>query len=221
MRKALFAILILTFIQSFSQNDKIEKLLLEGNNAFEKKDLQTAKQKYETIINLDSINKDALYNLASVELNLSNTDRACKLLNKSYSLGDFGAYDLIIQYCGKLEHSEKMFLVHVDELPQFKYKDQFETLVVNKKGINPNFMKLLKSEVKNSKDLKRIKGKGHLFLNFDINGNLTTKIKGDINQTQSSILNSTLKSMTEYKPATHNGKPVVLQGGGMALPINF
>jgi hypothetical protein len=34
-------------------------------------------------------------------------------------------------------------------------------------------------------------------------------------------LNSALKIMTECKPATYDGKPLVLQGGGKTLPINF
>ena len=221
MKKILLLIILFSINQSFGQETKIEKLLIDGNQAYQNSDFETAKQNYETIIKIDSINKDALFNLAGTELNLGNTNRACELLQKSYSLGDFGAYDLIKQYCKELEYSEQMFLFHVDELPKFKFKMNFEPLVVNKKEINPDYIKLIKSEIKKSKELKRIRGKIYITLNVDINGKLITKINGKISDDRKTELVNVLKNMTEYKPAIYQEKNVGLFGGGFTLPLNL
>ncbi len=221
MKKMLLLLIIFSISQTFGQESKVEKLMIDGNQAYQKSDFNTAKLKYETIIKIDSTNKDAMFNLAGIELNIGNTDQACKILQKSYSLGDFEAYDLIQQYCNGMEYSEKMFLFHVDELPKFRYKDNFEPLIVNQKQINPNYIKLLKSEIKNSKSLKRISGKIYLMVNVDINGNLITNIKGEISESQKKELINALTEMTEYRPATFQEKNVGLFGGGFALPLNL
>ncbi|MDT8413696.1 MAG: hypothetical protein RQ875_14630 [Vicingaceae bacterium] len=219
MKKNLLIILLFVIEISFGQKNDIEKLMQEGNQSYQNSDFETAKLKYESIINIDSTNKDALFNLAGTELSLGNTKRACNLLQKSYSLGDFGAYDLIKQYCNELEYSEQMFLFHVDELPKFKYKADFETLVINQKQINPKYIELLKSEIKNSKSLKRINGKIYVMINVDIKGNLITDIKGKLSEVQKTELTNILNQMTEYKPATFKGMNVGLFGGGFALPL--
>lgn len=196
-------------------------MMIVGNQAYQNSDFETAKQNYKSIIQIDSTNKDALFNLAGTEINLGNTNLACELLQKSYSLGDFGAYDLIKEYCNGLKYSEKMFLIHVDELPKFKYKADLEPLVINQKQINPNFIKLLKSEIKNSKILKRIKGKVYLMINVDVNGKLIANVKGEITKEQNTELTKVLENMTEYKPATFQRKSVGLFGGGLSLPLNL
>ena len=221
MKKILLLIILFSINQSFGQESNIDKLMIAGNEAYQKSDLETAKLNYESIIKIDAINKDAIFNLAAVELNLRNTQQACQLLQKSYSLGVFEAYELIEQYCGGLEYSEKMFLFHVDELPKFKYNNNFEPLVVNKTQINPDYIKLLKSEIKNSKKLKRIRGKIYLMINVGIEGELITNIKGNINESEINELTTSLRKMTEYRPAIFKGKNVGLFGGGLALPLSL
>ncbi|WP_313115385.1 tetratricopeptide repeat protein [Aequorivita sediminis] len=221
MKKILLIIILFSINQSFGQDSNIDILMIAGNEAYQKSDFETAKLNYESIIKIDSINKDAIFNLAGVELNLGNTQQACQLLQKSYSLGDFESYELIEQYCGGLEYSEKMFLFHVDELPKFKYNNNFEPLIVNKKQINPDYIKLLKSEIKNSKKLKRIRGKIYLMINVGIKGELITNIKGNINESEINELTNSLMKMTEYQPAIFKGKNVGLFGGGFALPLSL
>lgn len=221
MKKALLIPILFWIHQSFGQESLIDRLMIAGNEAYQKSDFQVAKLNYESIIKIDSINKDATFNLAGVELNLGNTQQACQLFQKSYSLGDFEAYELIEQYCGGLEYSEKIFLFHVDELPKFKYNNKFEPLIVNQKQINPNYIKLLKSEIKNSKKLKQIRGKIYLMINVDSNGELITNIKGNISESETNELTNSLRKMTEYRPAIFKGKNVGLFGGGFALPLNL
>ncbi|CAM3527027.1 hypothetical protein [Aequorivita lipolytica] len=221
MKKILILIILLSINQSFGQESKIDKLMIAGNEAYQKSNFETAKLNYQSIIKIDPTNKDAIFNLAGVELNIGNTQQACQLLQKSYSLGDFEAYELIEQYCNGLEYSEKMFLFHVDELPKFKYKNHFEPLIVNKKQINPAYIKLLKSEIKNSKKLKRIRGKIYIMINVGIDGELITDIKGNINESEINELTNSLRKMTEYRPAIFQQKNVGLFGGGFALPLNF
>ena len=99
-------------------------MLVEGNKAFQYSDFETAKQKYESILQIDSENSDAIFNLEATELNLGNTQRAYALFQKSYSLGVFDSFDLIKQHCIRFEYTEKMFLDHVDELPKFIFKSE-------------------------------------------------------------------------------------------------
>jgi len=221
MKKILLLTILFLINPLFGQKSNIDKLMIEGNQAYQNSDYKTAKRHYESVIKIDSTYKDALFNLAGTELSLGNNSRARELLQKSYSLGDFGAYELIMKYCDGLKYSEKMFLLHVDELPKFKYKNDFEPIVINKKQINPNYTKLLESEIKNSKTLKRIKGKIYIMLNVNIEGQLVTNIKGKISEKQKTKLDKVLKDMTEYKAAKFQGKNVGLFGGGLALPLSF
>ena len=221
MKKILLITLLFVVEISFGQKNEIEKLLIEGNQSYQNSDFETAKLKYESIIKIDSTNKDALFNLAGTELSLGNSKTACSLLQKSYSLGDFGAYDLIKQYCDELKYSEQMFLFHVDELPKFKFKTNFEPLIVKQRQINPKYIKLLNSEIKKSTSLKRIKGKVYITINVDINGILITNIKGKLSDTQKSEFENILNQMTEYKPATFKGMNVGLFGGGFTLPLTL
>ena len=221
MKKILLIILLFSINQSFGQESNIDKLMIAGNEAYQKSDFETAKLNYQSIIKIDPTNKDAIFNLAGVELNMGNTQQACQLLQKSYSLGDFEAYELIEQHCDGLEYSEKIFLFHVDELPKFKYNNNFEPLIVNQKQINPDYIKLLKSEIKNSKKLKRIRGKIYLMINVGIEGELITNIKGNISESEINELTNSLRKMTEYRPAIFKGKSVGLFGGGFALPLSL
>src|SRR5688572_13171320 len=91
MKKILLIILLFSINQSFGQESNIDKMMIAGNEAYQKSDFQTAKLKYLSIIKIDPTNKDAIFNLAGVELNMGNTQQACQLLQKSYSLGDFEA----------------------------------------------------------------------------------------------------------------------------------
>ena len=221
MKNFLTCILVCSISSLFGQESEIEKLLLQGNNAYQKSDFENAKVIYESIIQIDSTNKDALYNLAGTELNLGNKSSACDLLQKSYSLGDIGAYDLIKEHCDGLNYSEKMFLFQVDELPKFQYKDEFIPLIVNKTQLNPNYLKLIRAEIKKSKELKQIKGRASILLNVDINGNLITKIRGEVPEDKRELIAQLLENMTEYKPAIYMNKSVELFGGGFALPLTF
>ncbi|MEY8022171.1 tol-pal system YbgF family protein [Muriicola sp. SD30] len=221
MKNILLAVLMCLINPLFGQNSEIEKLLVQGNDAYQKSDFANAKVSYEAIIKIDSNNKDALYNLAGTELNLGNKSHACDLLQKSYSLGDIGAYDLIKEYCNELNYSEKMFLFQVDELPKFLYKNEFVPLVINRKELNPLYLKLIREELIKSKEFKRIKGQARILLNVDINGNLITKIAGEIPEDKRKLLGLLLGNMTEYKPATYMNKSVGLFGGGFALPLTF
>jgi tetratricopeptide (TPR) repeat protein len=205
----------------FGQDSEAEKLLVKGNDAYQKSEFENAKLIYEKVIKIDSTNKDALYNLAGTELSLGNNSRACDLLQKSYSLGDIGAYGLISEYCGSLNYSEKMFLFHVDELPKFEYKDEFIPLIVNKNQLNPTYLKLIRAEIKKSNELKKIKGRASILLNVDINGNLVTKIRGEISEENGELISQLLENLTKYKPATYMNKAVGLFGGGFALPLTF
>ena len=220
MKKFPFIILLFAVGISFGQKNEIEKLLIEGNEFYQNSDFESAKLKFESIIKIDPNNKDALFNLAETELSFGNTKMACKLLQESYSYGNFEAYDLINQYCDGLKYSERMFLSHVDELPKFKYKNNFKPLIVKQREINTKYVKLLKSEIKKSKFLKGINGKIYIKIEIDANGKLLTQIHGKLSNIQRSELENVLHQMTEYKSATFNEMNVG-HFGRYVLPLYF
>ena len=223
--KNILLIIILTITQTtFAQKDTIENLMIEANNAFKSSDFDKAKEKYSSIIKIDSTNKDATFNLGATYLNLAQNDNACEQFQKAYSLGDIGAYEIIIQYCGALKETDKMYQDHVDELPKFKYNGEFTELIIRKnkyqKEINPAFIDFLKTEFKKSKDLKKIQEKFFIKLkSVTQEGELLVEIVGDLKNDNKVKILEILKNNTEYYPAVYNGKKVELFGGGWTLPV--
>jgi tetratricopeptide (TPR) repeat protein len=224
--KSILLILILIVTQtSMAQKSEIEQLMLEGNQAFNNSDFDTAREKYSLIIKIDSLNKDATFNLGATFLNLGQNDKACEQFQKAYSNGDIGAFDVIIQYCGVIKNVDKMIPNHVDELPKFKYNGKFIGLILRKnkyqKEINPLFIDFLKTEFKKSKDLKKLKDKFYIsFKNVTKEGELVAEIKGDIKNKYKEKILEILKNNTEYYPAIYNGEKVELTGGGFTLPVS-
>lgn len=221
MKKSFSIVIFFLSIVAYSQQSKINELLVNGNNAFQKNDFENARKYYSEIIKLDSINKDAIFNLAVTELNLGNKNRSCTLFQKSYKLQDPGVAKLIKEHCGSIEYNENMFYQDTDEMPKFTLDNKTYDIIVNK-GINPILLKQLKKRAKKSKTLRRIKGK-RIFVIFKIDrfGNFNSRVTG---KNTSKEINQEIKKIfteiAEYVPCQYKGKSVGMWNG-FALPLNL
>ena len=225
MKKILLIIILITTHTTFAQKDDIDNLMIEANEAFNNSDFEKAKENYLLIIAKDSTYEDALFNLGATYLNLSKNDEACEQFQKAYSYGDIEAYDIIIQYCGELKYTDKVFQDHVDELPKFRYNGEFTQLIIRKnkyqKKINPEFVNFLKTEFKTSKNLKKLKKNFYIRLkSVTKEGELLAEIVGNIKDENKERILEILKNRTEYYPAIYHDKKVELFGGGFTLPVS-
>lgn len=219
MKKLLLLFLLFSINLCFAQESEIEKLMNEGNEAYERHDWETAKDKYQSILILDRYNKNATFNLAAVALKLEKTDHACRLLYRSYNLADMEAYDLIEEHCGGFEYSEKMFIEHVDEIPKFRFRKEYKPIVTDKMEIHPDFVKLFETELKKIKKLDATKSGLIVIFNIDKNDELLIDIKGNLTKGEKKKIENALKKMTKYRSAVYKGKNVTLMGRGFYIPV--
>lgn len=198
-----------------------KELLNNGNNAFQKKDFENARKYYSELIAIDSINKDAIFNLAITELNLGNKDKSCELLQKMYKLKDSGVAKLIKEHCGKIEYNDYMFYQDTDELPKFKIDNKIYDLII-KKTINPILISNFFTHTKGSKILEKLKEK-RIFVTFKIDqdGNFDIKTVGRSSSKEiDSQVREIFQSIAQYIPCQHDSKNVGMWNY-FALPINI
>lgn len=218
-------ILILIFSQMiYSQNSEIDKLLISGDEAYLKNDFESSKKIYSSVVEHDSLNKKAWFNLAASELNLGENDNACEHLFKSYTLKDRDAINILKQYCNNDDKYIIMSIKDVDQKPKFIYKGEAIPLFVDN-NLNKKYLEILVKEVRSSDVLKKAKGKE--FIEFHVNRK--GKFDGSIirvdspNEYREPIKMKLLQIFTNtvtYTPAIHKAKVVEWENTFM-LPLDF
>ncbi|MBL7473789.1 tetratricopeptide repeat protein [Robertkochia sediminum] len=230
MKNLIITLFLLINFCSFSQTKDVEDYFKLGNEAFQENDFETAKENYIKVIQIDEKHEDAYFNLAITELNLKESELACEHLNKSYQLGVFDAFNLIIEYCGKLSYSERMWIRDLEELPQFKKEEKVFPLffteptnfdyITNIK-INPKFSQHLLSIIKKDKELRRLKGRINILFHFDMNGQFAIQsINGRIKEYQKEKLEYILNNTVQLIPGKFDSKNAGIKEG-MNLPLIF
>lgn len=221
MKKPPLSFLLLCTSISFSQSGAYKKILSQGNDAFLTKNYELAREKYREAFTLDSTESDALYNLAAIELQLKNLDSACKLLQRSYKLKDFGAGELIQEHCGKIEYNQYMFFQNVDSMPKFKNGEE-ELPLITKTGINPELFRKFKKRIKKSSVFKELKGKKiYVIFTIDHEGHFKSRVTGkDTSKKIDHEINRIFNELAQYVPCTYEGKKVGMWNG-YSLPITF
>ncbi|BAO56276.1 tetratricopeptide repeat protein [Nonlabens marinus] len=214
-------LIFFVLVEGNAQKAQIDQLMLEGNQAFQQADFQTAKSKFKAIVEKEPLNKTALFNLGALELNLGNQNGGCTWLQKAYSAGDSGSFELIKTYCNGVIESEAMFSTDVDEMPKFKYKGQWEEFRIGNK-INPKYTKLFQYAFRSYDELKPVRGVIMVFQDVDNSGNI--HIQTDDQQLtlkQIEILQEIFETTTSYKPATYKGINRTLKDRGILVPLSF
>lgn len=215
--KRLVLILVLFFCGvSLAQKTQIDSLMIVGNDAFANSEFELAQKSFVSVLSLDEDNQQALYNLGLIQVNYGDKNFGCELLQKSYSVGDFGAYEMIIKYCGELEYNEKMYLPHVDELPKFKIKESYEPIIIGR-SLNPKFAKLLSRGIRRSERFQGFTGQVRFNFTVDRSGKFDSRVYSYFTESQKYEFERILANMTEYQPAMHQGKAVDL----IPMELNF
>ncbi|GEP52711.1 hypothetical protein FNO01nite_33830 [Flavobacterium noncentrifugens] len=225
MKKIFFLLLISNSI--FSQSSEVERLSIFAERAFSVKDYNRAKTIYNKIVELDSTNVSAIYNLAISEWNLGEKELACEHLYKCYSLNDYGAAKFLQEYCKDIPEFLVVPMQEVDEKPKFIVNGEAFPLFVDD-AINKKYLDLVIKQIRDSEFVyKMIRGKGKMFINFHINkkgifdGNIL-RFSGAKQEEIKVIEFEMIKIFNKIKftPALKNGK-VVETSNKYLLPIDF
>lgn len=219
MKKTLL-FLIFTSSLIYSQESEVDKLIKLGNQEFNNNNVSGAKEIFEKAFKIDSLNKDVLFNLAAAELSLNNKDKACKLWQKGYKLKDSGTRDLILKYCGEIEHSEFMFVEDIDSKPKFIYNDKELPLFIGTK-LNSELSSLFLRESKKSEIIKKYR-KQRIFLisNININGKFHIRSIKDKPEELKIEIEKIFNKIASFVPAKYKGQNVEFIGG-YAIPFYF
>lgn len=169
-----FFLLFITQI-CFSQTNKVNQLLIDGEKAFLENDYLLSKEIYTKAIDLDAKNKDCWFNLGASELKLEENNNACEHFYQAYLLNDAQAEKIIKQNCPDFRNGSIMSLNDVEEKPKFIYgKKEYQLIIEN--SLNPKYINILNRKFKDSKIMSKYKGR--VFVQFKINKSdiLDTKI---------------------------------------------
>ena len=223
MKRIIFILLLSQNV--FCQSDEINKLLSEGEKAFLSNDFMSAREIYTKATKLDSLNKNALYNLAATELNLGNNNMACEHFYKLYQLNDGEALKDIKKYCTNFRNGTIMFIDDADEKPKFVFEEKQYPLF-DGKNISSKYREILIREIKKSKILKgKVTGKAFVQIHIDKTGVFDGKVirigadEKDIELAKMELLNI-FRNIVIYIPAKHKGINIELFDK-WTLPIDF
>lgn len=194
-------------------------LLIRADSAFAIRDFKLAKELYSKAIVIDSLNKNAIYNLGASEYNLGEKDSACEHFYKVHLIGDKDILKTMKEFCPYFRNGTIMSMDNIDEKPKYIYKGKEYPLFENNL-LNPDYLKFITRELKSSRILKN-EVKGKLFVVFSINktGIFEAKILNKGTELVKMEVLRIFRSLT-YIPAKHNGKTVQLLEKWL-LPLNF
>ena len=225
--KQITLLFLFTLNFCFAQSSETERLIRFGDNASSGNDFETAKKLYSKAVELDSVNKDALYKLGVAELNLKENRNACEHLYKSFTLKNQIVADYIIKYCQEFPEYLVYPISVVDEKPKFIYNGETYPLFKDK-DLSKKFKDLLSKEMRNSDVLfKNARGKGKIYSRFHVDEK--GKFNGDVVRIETTDEQSREKVKEEiliifekfnYLPAIHKGKTVMISEIFM-LPLDF
>lgn len=228
--KHILKVLIFLPLALLAQINSVDKLMMAGNQAFQRNDLETAKNNFISVLKLEPKNKDANYNLAAIFLNEGDTVEGCSYLQNLYKLMGKDSFQLIKTYCNGQVESLKMFRDHVESQPKFKNADtdKFEPIYILDGTINPTKGYLnpaFKKAIKNKLNLKILANdyQGDLFvlLRIKIDGSVDIDISDQFTPQQKESVEKEFTNLTIYQPAQYKGRDVELfQGIPIKLEVN-
>jgi tetratricopeptide (TPR) repeat protein len=220
------AILILvialgTTLRAQTKSD-IDSMLHVALQFYKYNNLKSARSEFLAIYQIDSLNKDAVYNLGVTNLNLGNEEEAINYFQKGVRLRDRESADVLkIKLKKKIEYADFMHYDDVDEQPKYFYKGQMLDLI-EKKGLNEKLKTLLLKEIKKSRVVKRSNFKGKLYLNLEIDksGNLICSVmKGSGNNVLDAEVKRIIEASAKFLPGRYDSREVGVWG--WVLPISI
>ncbi|SFU69089.1 hypothetical protein SAMN05216480_113102 [Pustulibacterium marinum] len=126
---------------TFGQNKEtsIDSLLQKGNTFYAESNFKKAREYYLNVLEKDSSNIDATFNLAACELSLDHKTEACIQFNNAYYLGADDARPIIKQYCGAIAYRNVMYSGDVDTVPTFQLENELLPLMLIPENFDGRF----------------------------------------------------------------------------------
>tara|TARA_B100000949_G_C14125093_1_gene384238 strand:+ start:89 stop:763 length:675 start_codon:yes stop_codon:yes gene_type:complete len=219
--KYLFILLFGAHGQLVAQD--VKELMRNGYEAVQANDYNKAQSIYLKVVELDSTNMDAFYNLASIELARGNKSLACDALYKLYGLGDSEAKELILQNCGPLEYNDVMNMKDITEVPRITIKGKTYDFIIFKSGqrdINERFKRIFIQNLKKSKAFKGYSDIIFTAFQIDKYGVIKLRIKGkNLSEKQIEELKAIYNGVGEITPAKFQDQDVGV--GYFSMPLRF
>ena len=201
----------------------VKGLMRNGYEAVQAQDYDKAQSIYLKVVELDSTNRDALYNLASVQLAIGDKSLACDALYKLYGLGDSEAKKLILENCGPLEYNDVMNINDITELPKITIKSKTYDFITSKSGqrdINERFKRIFIQNLKKSKAFKGYSDIIFTAFHIDKYGVIKLRIKGkNLSEKQIQELKAIYNGVGEITPAKFQDQDVGV--GYFSMPLRF
>lgn len=226
MKKVILSVLAVVAISSqlFAQEkNKVEEIYAHALQLYEQQQTEAAVSEFEKVIALNPRHKDAIYNLAVINFDLGNKDKAVKLLQACVRLRDRDAANLLKeQLQQKIALADTMHFEDVDVVPKVVVNSAPED-VLDGKGLNKTIEKSIISELKKSKVLRKQFGAGTMLplsLYFGKDGKLNAEILGPKrNAAAQQEITEVFSRAVKIIPGKHEGKEVVVWG--LTLPVTL
>lgn len=226
MKKILLSALavLATAIQLLAQEKKeVEETYAHALKLYEQQQTTAAVSEFEKVIALNPRHKDAMYNLAVINFDLGNKDRAVELLQACVRLRDRDAANLLKeQLQQKIAYADTMHYDDVDVQPKVVVNSVQEVLLTET-GLNKAVERPLLYGLKKSKVLRKEVGAGTILpvsLYFGKDGKLSAEIiGGSISEAAQRELSSVLQSLPPIAPGKHESKELVVWG--ITIPIRM
>lgn len=226
MKKILLSALAVVGLstQLFAQgNNQVEETYAQALKFYEQHQTEAAVSEFEKVIALNPRHKDAMYNLAVINLDLGNKDKAVELLQACVRLRDRDAANLLKeQLQQKIAFADTMFFEDVDVVPKVVVNSVHED-VLDGKGLNKTIEKSLLSELKKSKYLRKQFTAGTMLplsLYFGKDGKLNAEILGPKRSAAAQQeITEVFNRAVQIIPGNHEGKEVVVWG--LTVPITL
>jgi tetratricopeptide (TPR) repeat protein len=182
MQKSLLPLLTLlfTFTQLFAQDyEQAYKVYTNALKLYEQQQTASAIEEFEKVLTLNPKHNNALFNLAVINYDLGNKEKAALLLQACAKLGDKEAAKMLREQLNeKVAFADTMHYNTVDVTPKVLVHAVEEEVLVDA-GLNKTIEKSLITELKKSKLLRKQVGDGGflvLSLYFSKDGSLNALI---------------------------------------------
>lgn len=195
---------LFTLISVYSQNSEISKLLSDGENAYNANDYEVAKMKFREIIELDSLNNFAWFDLGIVEFSLGNKEDSCECFYKSYKLGNLDSGNMLKEICQVFRNGKIASIAYINEQPRFVKEDEDLPLFVNNR-FNPEYEKLILKETNKSRLLKKINARVLIGFHLNEQGFFDGNVVSNINPLTKMELIRIIQNSATYTPPKHDG----------------
>jgi tetratricopeptide (TPR) repeat protein len=181
--KHLFTLLCV-FLSGFAtvqaqENRQIDSIYKTALAHYQQKETGNAILQFEKIIVLNPRHKDALYNLAVINYELGNKDKAINLFQSCVKLKDRGAAKILKEQPGQtIAYADTMFFEDLDVKPKVLVISAEEDLLINN-NLNKAVIKQIQQGFGKSKILKKELGAGiriMLSLYFGKDGSLDAEV---------------------------------------------